>query len=318
MSAPAGGRRTKYFYSKIDGTVKVRGNTVLVHELLTIEGDIDYALGNVDVGKDVYITGSVRSGFTIRAKGSIAIGGEVEPGGAINAQGDVIVAGGIVGDHTSVVALGNLQAKFVHNSSVMARGDIVVGSYLLNAKIRAGGKLIVHSGDASRGGSIVGGDAFAAAGIRAARCGSVSTGHTVLGIGPAPDLAAKMRKLESSIRFCQTNILRAFRTLSLHEINAAQFKAMIARTAPSKRKQIMQVLRQLKGLTATKEKSVRLRRQLDDQAARSIRQAEIRSLDTAFSDTEIHMGDEKLALCEDVVGRTFFLTDSGIEQRPLS
>ena len=109
--------------------------------------------------------------------------------------------------------------------------------------------------------------------------------------------------------------MRAFRTLGLQEINAIQFKAMIAKTAPSKRKQIMQVLRQLKGLSVTREKSIQMRRQLDDEDAKAFRQAEISIVETAFSDTEIRLGG-RLELLEDVAGQTFFLSDSGIEQRP--
>ena len=76
--------------------------------------------------------------------------------------------------------------------------------------------------------------------------------------------------------------MRAFRTLGLQEINAIQFKAMIAKTAPSKRKQIMQVLRQLKGLSVTREKSIQMRRQLDDEDAKAVRQAEISLVDRFF------------------------------------
>ena len=109
--------------------------------------------------------------------------------------------------------------------------------------------------------------------------------------------------------------MRAFQTLGLQEINAIQFKAMIAMTAPSKGKQIMQVLRQLKGLSVTREKSIQMRRQLDYEDAKAFRQAEISIVETAFSDTEIRLGGGRLELFEDVAGQTFFLSDSGIEQR---
>ena len=77
----------------------------------------------------------------------------------------------------------------------------------------------------------------------------------------------------------------------------------------------MQVLRQLKGLSVTREKSIQMRRQLDYEDAKAFRQAEISIVETAFSDTEIRLGGGRLELFEDVAGQTFFLSDSGIEQR---
>jgi uncharacterized protein len=305
----------KFFYADIDGNVRVKNDTVYVREMIHIEGDVDYDLGNIKAGKDIFITGSVRSGFTVSAGGSIAIGGTVEPGAAVNAQEDIVVAQGIVGAHTRVVALGDVRAKFVQNSAVMARGDIVVESYLLNAQVQAGGRLAVRSGEDVHGGSIVGGQAFAAAGIWSRRIGSSSTDRTVIGIKPPPDTVARLRKLDKGIEFCQTNILRAFRTLGLRDLDVADFKAFIEKTPREKREPIIRVLKQLKALARTREKSLDRRRKLKRENEKVAEKAEIKVFGATFADVEVHIGSEKLILDEELKAPIFFLADSGIEWR---
>ena len=310
-----GDGRAKFFYAKIAGNVRVKDNTVDVNEVIKIVGDVDYNLGNIEAGKDVYITGTVRSGFAIRAKGSVSIGGAVEAGCSINAQGDIVVAQGIVGETTQIVALGDVHVKYVHNSAVMARGDVVVGSYLLNAHVQAGKRLAVRSGGEQRGGSIVGGQVTATAGIWATRLGSFSTDRTTVAIGTPPDIAARLRKLDKGIEFCRTNILRAFRTLGMHEIDAAHFKTLIEKMPRYKRDPLMKVLRQLKGLTRTREKSLKLRRQLEQQSAKAVEKAEIKVAGVACADSEIYMSGDKLVLSENVERAVFFLSREGINYR---
>ena len=79
---------------------------IWVHPVVYIEGDVDYDMGNVESGRDVFIQGSVRSGFSVRAGGSVSVGGTVESGSSIHAQEDIVVSQGIVGASTRVVALG--------------------------------------------------------------------------------------------------------------------------------------------------------------------------------------------------------------------
>ena len=137
--------RPKFFLSEVDGHVKAKDGTVRVHTVVYVNGDVDYDLGNIESGKDVHIKGSIRAGFSVRAGGSVSIEGIVESGASVYAQGDVIAAKGIVGETTKIVAMGDIHTKFIQNSQVVARGDIRVTSYLLNANVRTAGKVKVLS-----------------------------------------------------------------------------------------------------------------------------------------------------------------------------
>jgi len=332
------GTHPRYYYSKVDGNVKIGGDTIDVHSIIRIFGDVDYDLGDLAVGSDVYISGSVLPGFSVKAEGDVIICGTVESTAKVRAKGDVIVAKGILGDQTRVVAMGDLFTKAVQNGKVMARGDITVGSYLLNASVRAGGQLVVKSGASEKSGSIVGGRVYATTRLVAARVGPSTANSTEIGIGIDPETAtrlkkvdeelstlvgigddptavSRLRKFDQGVDYCDANILRAFRTLGLREINAAQFKTLIERTPHHKRKPIMRILRQLKSLVETREKSLKKRRELEDEMRQNLQRAEIEITRVAAADVQIRMGEESLVLPEDLNHPIFSLSEDGIVYR---
>jgi uncharacterized protein len=299
-------------YARVDGSVRVRGNGVGVHEIVEIHGDVDYSLGNIDAGKDVHISGSVKPGFSVRLAGDLVVGGTIEGGASINSGGDVAVAQGIVGKDTRVVALGNVQAKFVQNSAIMARGDITIGSYLRSCDVRAGGRLVVRQGTDGRGGSIVGGQALAAVRIDVWTVGSASTDRTTIGIVASPDLEAHGHKLSKVVDSCDEFIVRAFRTLGLKTIDVAEMKQLIENTPREERTPIMNILRQIKKVTATRVASLQKQSELERETSTSLQGGEIHVHDTAFADVEIRLGDRRLKLDQDLEKPVFCLTGDDI------
>jgi len=93
------------------------------------------------------------------------------------------VAKGINGRNTRIVALGDVETRFVQHSSVAARGHIIVTSHLVNAQVCAGGRLVV-GGEAGERGSIAGGRAWASAGIEAGQAGSATAEATLWASAP--------------------------------------------------------------------------------------------------------------------------------------
>ena len=313
VGAKSEGGAPKSFYAEKEGNVKVHKDIVSVSPTIYIDGDVDYDLGDIEAGKDVHITGSVRSGFSIKAGGSVLIGGTVESGACLNAREDVIAAQGIVGETTRVMALGNVQTKYIQNSSVMARGSIIVGSYLLNADVHAGGKLVVHAGGGERGGSIVGGRTFSSTGVEARLVGSSTTDRTLVGIGPDPDIAVQLHKLGKGLDRCQHNILRLFRTLDIREIRASHFKDIIERMPQSKRRHTMALLEQLKELVERKKKGIKMQQDLEKRSSKNVEKAQVAVSGTAFNGVQIHMGGDSLTLDEDLLRPLFYKTVDGIK-----
>jgi len=64
----------------IDGHVCYRDKTFCVEPVVTIKGDVDVSVGNIDFLGDVVIKGEVMEGFTVTAGKDITIGGNVYAG----------------------------------------------------------------------------------------------------------------------------------------------------------------------------------------------------------------------------------------------
>jgi uncharacterized protein (DUF342 family) len=299
------------YYATTDGVVQVRDSVLWVHPLVVVEGDIADQLCTFEPGHDVLIMGGVRSGAIVRADGTVSITGVVESGASVHGQEDVLVERGIIGNGTKVVALGNVQTRFVQSGSVAAQGDVTVCGHLVNAQVRAGGQLRVN-GEGGRDGTIVGGWALASSGVEARQVGAAMASGTVVSIGTSLNIAAQLRKLDKGIEFCRTNIKRIFRSLGLKGIDAACLKQFIDRTPQEKRESAMRLLEQLKQLVDTQKKSMKKRQELEKEQVRILQEAKIRVSDKVFADVQIRMGEETLKVTEDLRRPVFFKTPDGI------
>ena len=304
------------FYSEIDGNVVVKGDSVQVNPVFIVSGDVDYGTGNIDVNTDVKIAGAVKSGFSVKASGSVTVGGVVEQGATISAQGDIVVSQGIMGDTTKLISRGNVAAKFIQNASVMARGDVVIGSYIFSGQVRGGGQVSVQAGGGDRGGSIVGGAVFGTNGIEAKLLGSDGTDQTIVGVGANPEDSAKLRKLKEVIGFCDTNILRLMRTLGLRSMDAAQIKSMLQQAVPAKRKFLIEAVEKLNHLVATKQDTEKSRDELQGQISVALGKAQIKASGRVYPDVQIHMGENKVVTSDKIEQPLFLMTEEGIRCRP--
>ena len=125
-----------------------------------------------------------------------------------------------------------------------------------------------------------------------------------------------MQKLDQVIESYQTHVVRAFRTLGLHDIDVSHFKALIERTPRAQREPIMEMLRYLKKLARTRDMALQMRRELEKQRTEGIETAEIQVLGTVFSDVEICMGEQHAILDENLSHVTFYMVDGDMERRP--
>lgn len=302
----------RQYYSRVTGTAHFRDDRLTVHEVLRIDGDVDYDLGNIEAGRDVHITGSVQPGFSIRLAGDLVVEGLVEDGAAIEADGDVLAAGGIVGAGTNVVAGGSVHARFVQNSTVTAAGDVIVGSYLLNARVRAGDRIVVRFAEGHLGGCIAGGEAYATRRVDAWTLGAASTDRTVVGIIGSPRLQEELRKAQKAVDYCDRFILRAFRSLGLNEVDTVALRELLARTPRHERAPLRRVMSQVQKVAVHRARSLARRNDLRARFRGMIWAGEVQVRDTAHRDVEIRAGGQQLLLDSDVARPTFRLTRDGI------
>jgi uncharacterized protein (DUF342 family) len=82
---------------------------------------------------------------------------------------------------------------------VTTGGEILVGSYIHNARVQSRSTIQVE-GRGGSGGGIVGGETWALKGIRSQNAGSVRSTTTFLGVGIDPELHEQFEKSVQSAR----------------------------------------------------------------------------------------------------------------------
>jgi len=303
---------TTRFYAEIDGNMYVKGETLSVNNVLHLSGDVGYETGNIDTRTDIQVSGNVQSGFIVRSGGTITVAGTVDDGAKLNALVDIIVAQGIVGETTQVVALGDIETKFIQNSSVMARGNITVGAYVYNGRVRAGGEVAVLDGGGDRGGSIVGGECYATTKVSAKKIGSPTTDRTVVGVGTIPEDAATLSKLKKVIQHCETTSMRLMGTLGIQSLEASKIQALLEAAPAGRKKVLVEAMKKLGVLSKTKEQSESQQEELESKLTDALKNSLIEASETVFKDVQVKMGDRNLSVSTDLARPRFVLRDGGI------
>ena len=310
------------FFATVEGNAHVAGEVIHVKPVYVINGDVDYETGNIDTTTDVQIAGNVRAGFTVESGGSIMVSGSVESGATVVAEGDVIVSQGIVGEHTDVIArgllsMGTIQCKFIQTAGVLAREAIEVGSYVFNAQVRCGGEVNVHSGGGERGGSIVGGEVFAARSIQAKNVGSSTTAGTVVGINSDPVTAIKLAKLRKEQRELDRTIERQLRTLGLDAIDNDRIKTIQYNTPKARRAHIAELIAKLYEAKEVYDKVQADIKPLAEKNAEVEEGANIEIAGTIYPGAEVHIGQSVLMVNKDINRSRFFQEDDAVTHQSL-
>ncbi len=193
----------------VDGNVKLKGGTVIVEPLITVE-NVDYSNGNMDFNGAIDIRGRVADGFTIRAEGDIQIGKSVSRV-HITSGGDMILKAGISGnDEGTLVCGGDLYARYIENAEVECRGNLYVEEAVMHSKIKADGDIIL----AGKRAEIFGGTVVAGGSIICKKLGNINEPFTELHVGMLPETyrallhgegevketASRLDELENKIR----------------------------------------------------------------------------------------------------------------------
>lgn len=126
----------------VEGNPKVKqGGEISVNDAYFIEGDVDYTTGHVKFDKNVYITGSIKSGFRVEAIDVVA---NTIDGGIVKAQGDVFIQNGVT--ESTIEAKGGIKAGFLHRSKASCLGDMSVVKEIVDTEILLEGSFEMRKG----------------------------------------------------------------------------------------------------------------------------------------------------------------------------
>lgn len=181
--------------SNIDGHAVLAAEKVYVYNTYDVRGDVDNSTGDIFYEGNVYIKGNVRAGFKVTASGNIEVEGVVE-GAEVRAGGNIVLKRGIQGmEKGLLVCKGDLIAKFVESSTVIADGFIHTET-ILHSNVSAEGSILVQGSK----GSLIGGNVRSGSLIEAKVIGSAMGTTTVVEVGSNPKLKDKINENNTSLR----------------------------------------------------------------------------------------------------------------------
>lgn len=180
--------------SEIDGRVIYDGKRVGVEEVLLINKNVDFSIGNIDFTGTVRVGGNIPDLFIVKSRldldvdGLIA-GATIECGGELNVNGGIAQRG-----KGSILSHGNITAKFINNANVRCHGDITVAKEALNNDIVGARNIICDHG------KIAGGTIMVARDVFVKILGSEQGTKTVIGVGRDIFEEEKIPGIEKKIR----------------------------------------------------------------------------------------------------------------------
>ena len=183
------------YIAAISGKIDYRNGELNISNVYEVAGNLDLSVGNIDFDGDVRINGDVLSGMSICSRGSVYVSGHI--GAArIKAGGDIILNNGMQANDTgTLVAKGNIAAKFLENVRATAHGNISA-NYILNSELYAEGKVIVNGAR----GAILGGMTQAVLGVVTRDCGNEAFVPTFIRIGATREARKKYSQLLARLK----------------------------------------------------------------------------------------------------------------------
>jgi len=249
--------------ASINGQLHIRdyGKTVRlsVEQTFTVNGDVDFSTGNLDVDGQVIIHGNVRSGFKVKATGDITVHGFLEDA-ALESDSDVYVKKGVVSgpNRANIVAQGDVHLQFADRTNVAAGGNVYVEREAVRCHFQAEDSIIVGSEDTQRG-DIVAGTMVAGNDINVVNVGSRRGAVTRLRVGEKPSRARKRRESQKRLDADIKNLQQVNAQISILEGLKDDFGQLPADRAD--------LLSRLEGVQAIlNEEAEELRKQLEDMA----------------------------------------------------
>jgi uncharacterized protein (DUF342 family) len=273
------------YQSTITGTPELAQGALRVSEVLVVAGDVDLDSGNIasELGS-VEVAGSLRSGFSVSAGKDVTVKGMVEAAD-ITAGRDVAVQGGIMmaGGNT-VRAGGGVNAKFIHHAAIVADGDVLSRSDIIQSDITARGKVSANNGN----GNIVGGAVRCRTGLLAKELGGetgVATLIEVLVEGPrTPELSERREGVEA-------------RLAKLNRGIGSEDALSVLMSSPDEDRRILAELIKLKSQATTELKAVQ--QELDEDLAageQDLAATVVQATGTVHPGVEIKMGRKSLKI----------------------
>jgi len=173
---------------------------VEVQTVVTIPGNLDLSIGNIDFCGSLLVRGDILSEFTVRVGGSVDVHGNVEDS-VIHAGGKVTVRNGFFGHgRGSIEAGGDVHVHHVLNQSIHGHQDVYIETEAVNATIRAEGSIVAPRA------VIAGGSMDALRDINAGVLGSEDGGQAKLRAGKRGRVLERLGQIDRESKHAEKQL----------------------------------------------------------------------------------------------------------------
>ena len=172
----------------------VNETDVKVSAKQTIDGDIDFSVGNIESNNGLEIKGDVKPGFTVNCKGDLSIAGNIH-GATVKSKGNSKITGGLTGEHSALITDGDVEISFVERGTVTSGGTVVITKDAYYASVSSK-KMLMCRPDSK----IVGGRFCSGLDFVGGQVGSDNATQTTIAAGVDVERLKQLDKLRASIR----------------------------------------------------------------------------------------------------------------------
>lgn len=176
--------------ASVDGNLTYHNNAFHIEPVVTIPGDVDSSIGNLEFCGDIIVKGNVLEGFKVSSNKTITVIGTVN-GAKLEAVGDIIIKRGCI--NAGLICHGNVSAMFFERCQIKADSDISAQSYVM-CDVYCGGSLKTVL-TRTTGCGIVGGKYVSLTNIETYSIGSKSYAPTEITLGDNALLSDEKKKL---------------------------------------------------------------------------------------------------------------------------
>jgi len=172
---------------------------VSVNKEFKVTGDVGFETGNIDFNGNVIVPGTVKEGFKVKC---VSLTAKEICGAQVDLSGDLNVSTGIM-DTKLINVKGNIQAKYIRNSTINSFGDLTVQKEIVDSTIYLSGACNNERG------VILNSTLSAKLGIKAGAVGNESAASSVLTVGVDEHLIRLGDKMKSKLSV-NRNIIQEF------------------------------------------------------------------------------------------------------------
>lgn len=291
--------------ASISGHLILNNNKITISPVLTIDGDVGPATGNVNFEGSVDIKGHVMTGFSIIATGNIAVNGVVE-GAYIESDADINLYNGIQGaEKATIKAGGDIFTKFAQNCTLIAKGDIVSDS-IMHCNVRCDGSIKMDGKKCL----LVGGTISVGHQINAKTIGSSMATVTDISVGNSPELLQNYNLLKEKLAAATSD----YEKISVG-IDTIMRSGSLDNLPPEKKELL---LKSIHAKTFLREKVEKLQTQTNEALQKlSSNNGVIRVSDVIYSGAKVLIGDALMYVRDDIHACTLRNIDGKVAICPL-